>query len=238
MSHESMKKKLEDDIIDINRYIILNAFNLTDLGLYRGKMGIVLYFCIYSRCRNEKIYEDYAGELLKNIFDEINIHLPFFFDDGLCGIGWTIEYLAQNNYLIIDTNEILFDLDRFVMQVNPMRVVNSGLDKGLAGLVKYILVRLSSHARSTSIPFDKEYLSRLYEFIMQKKEKLCRTHRIFNDFITYFQEPYHKRAELDSLFFVTSPDITKINKENIRNHPLGIKDGLSGTCLKKMILNE
>lgn len=238
MPHGSMKKNVESCITDINRHIILNAFNLADLGLYRGKMGIILYFYIYSRSQNEKIYENYAGELLENIFDEINIHLPFFFDDGLCGIGWGIEYLAQNGYITIDTNEILSDLDKFIMQVNPTRIVNNGFDKGLAGLVNYVSTRLTSHAKSASIPFDKEYLSRLYEFITQKHKQLCKTHRIFNEFITYFEEPYYKRAELDSLFFVTSPDITEINEENILNYPLGIKDGLSGTCLKKLILNE
>ncbi len=238
MSHEPMKKPLKSCIIDINRHIILNAFNLSDLGLYRGKMGIVLYFYIYSRYMNEKIYEDYAGELLDNIFDEINIHLPFFFDDGLCGIGWGIEHLAQNNYLRIDTNEILSDLDKFIMQVNPTRIVYKSLDKGLAGLVKYILARLTSHARSASFPFDGEYLSRLYEFIMQKHQELINLHPVFNDFITYFQEPYYKRTEFDPSFFVTSPDITKINKESIRSHPLGIRDGLSGSCLKQLRLNE
>lgn len=233
-------KNIRNDFSNIiNNHIILNAFNLNDLGLYRGKMGLVLYFYIYSDFRKEKIYQEFAFELLENILIEINTHIPFFFDDGLCGIGWGIEYLFQNNYISGDTNNILCDLDSYIMQIDPARIIDESMDKGLLGLINYILVRLTSIARNTDTPFDPKYLKNLYELIVEKRHRYSlELHSIFNHFINYYRQPYLKKICFNYSVLDHSLEIMQIKEEDIRNHPLGLKSGLAGTCLKQILLNE
>ena len=73
-------------------YLTINSSFLRDLGLFHGRMGIVLFFAHYARISNSKHYEDFAGHLLDEIYEEINLDLPVNLENGLCGIGWGIEY--------------------------------------------------------------------------------------------------------------------------------------------------
>lgn len=231
-----MNISLMEKIVPINQHIILNAFNLNDPGLYRGKMGIILYFYIFSRYYNEQIYEDFASELLLDLFGEINTQIPFFFDDGLCGIGWGIEFLVQHNYISGETNEILSDADQFIMQIDPARLVDDKMDKGLLGLVHYVTIRLTSIARNHTIPFDPGYLKSLYNIIVEKEQISPRKlHPIFKEYTDYYQQPYSKKIEFDLSLLDHSPEISTINELNISTYPLGISNGLSGVCLKKII---
>lgn len=47
----------------VNHLIINNSFS-DNLGLFQGKMGIVIFF-YYSRYANNLLYEEFAGELLE-----------------------------------------------------------------------------------------------------------------------------------------------------------------------------
>jgi len=226
------------NIVVINHHIILNAFNLNDLGLFRGKMGIVLYFYIYSRYNHEGIYADFASKLLSDLFCDINTQIPFFFDDGLCGIGWGIEYLVQNSYVGGDTNEILSDLDQFIMQIDPIRIANN-TDENLFGLVYYIVTRLTSISRNKTTPFESGYLESLYDIIISRNKKTSlKTHSIFKDFIKYYQQPFIRKTVFDFSLLEYAPEIANINESNILTYPLGIMNGLTGACLKNIYKNE
>lgn len=225
---------LKEKIVAINQHLILNAFNLNDPGLFRGKMGIILYFYIFSRYSHEKIYEDFASELLLDLFEEINIHIPFFFDDGLCGIGWGIEFLAQNEYIQVDTNEILSDVDQLVMQIDPARLIDDSMEKGLLGLVNYVTARLTSIARNNTIPFDSLYLKNLYDIVIDKNQ-ISTLYPVLKKYINYFRIPYFNKVDFESLPINFAPEIADINKSNISTYPLGIEKGLSGACLKEIL---
>jgi hypothetical protein len=229
MPDGEMSNAIKEKVLDINRHIILNAFNLSDLGLFGGKMGIILYFYIFARRQKEKIYEEFASELFDNLIDELHIHIPFFFDDGLCGIGWGIEYLAQHNYIMADTNDLLTDVDSAVMQLDPARIRDTEPEKGLSGVVHYVTTRLTSTSRNSHTPFDPKYLSGLYETCFAESQPA------FKEYIGWYQQPYSQKTELNSSFFVHAPEIAAITDENIRRYPLGLAAGLSGACLKQIL---
>ncbi|MDR0575421.1 MAG: hypothetical protein LBG96_15625 [Tannerella sp.] len=72
----------------IANHLIINASFLSDLGLYHGKMGMVLFFYELGRYTGKNIYDKSAGELFDEIYNEIHNGTPLNFQDGLCGIGW------------------------------------------------------------------------------------------------------------------------------------------------------
>ena len=99
----------EKDILlrRIANHLILHSIDIEDIGLFHGKMGVVLFFAHYARYTDQAIYDDFAGELLEEISENIPETLPINLETGLCGIGWGIEYLIQNGFMEGDSNEIL-----------------------------------------------------------------------------------------------------------------------------------
>ena len=67
----------------IANHLIMHTSYFSNLGLYHGKMGIVLFFAHYARFTNCSIYDDFAGELIDDIFEDIDDELPINFESGL-----------------------------------------------------------------------------------------------------------------------------------------------------------
>lgn len=157
-----MKTQEEKHILleRIANHLVINSSFLDNLGLFHGKMGIAIFFYHYSRYTNNPIYEDFAGELLDEIYEDIHRGISFDFENGLCGIGWGIEYLLQNKYIEGDSDEILEDIDRKIMEYDPRRITDTTFRSGFAGLSCYIRTRLNSLCRNpNTLPFDALYLS-------------------------------------------------------------------------------
>jgi len=94
---------------------MLKSFNIANLGLFHGKIGIALFFYHYCQHTGNVVYSDYADDLLDNILDNIHTYLPSTFESGLTGIAWGIEYLIQNNFVLGNSNEICEDIDAHIM---------------------------------------------------------------------------------------------------------------------------
>jgi hypothetical protein len=144
----------------IARHLMLHASFIPDTGLYHGKMGIVLFFAHCGRYSGNSLYGDFAGELLEDIYEDIRAGTPADFENGLCGIGWGIEYLLQNGFMEGDSDEVLSEIDGKIMERDIRRFADQSFRTGLAGISCYIQKRLSSPCRSSrEKPFDGMYLA-------------------------------------------------------------------------------
>lgn len=103
----------------IANILLLNASFIEDTGLLKGKMGIALFFYHYSRYTKKKIYEDYAGDLIDEISQAINISSPANFDHGLAGFSWGIVYLVNHKFIDIDPETFFLEIDDRIMKLNP-----------------------------------------------------------------------------------------------------------------------
>ncbi len=144
-------------------YLTINSSFTGDLGLFHGRMGIILFFAHYARATQSKHYEDFAGYLLDELYEEIHNDLPVNLENGLCGIGWGIEYLVQQGFMEGDTDEILADIDRKVMELDPLRMTNLSFRRGLAGIAFYVIARLNANRATSALPFDDAYLTSLQQ---------------------------------------------------------------------------
>lgn len=154
----------------IANHLILNASFLNNLGLYHGKMGIVLFFAHYARYTKNLIYDEFAGELLDEIYEEINDNVSLDFENGLTGIGWGIEYLLQNGFMEGDSDEILCQIDEKVMERDMRRIKDESKKNGLTGISYYISARLNhSSSCRAQMPFDKLYLSEWRSLVKGKE---------------------------------------------------------------------
>lgn len=146
-------------------YLTINSSFLGDLGLFHGRMGIVLFFAYYARVTQNKQYEDFAEILLDEIYEEIHWDLPINLENGLCGIGWGIEYLVQNGFMKGNTDEILADIDRKVLEIDPLRISDLSFRRGLAGIIFYVIARLNANRETNKLPFDNAYLESLQKVL-------------------------------------------------------------------------
>jgi len=138
-------EKIENRLQRIANVLLLNASFIDNPGLLNGKMGIAIFFYHYSRYTKNKIYEDYAGELVDEVYEELNTSTPINFENGLTGIGWGIEYLVKNKFVQADTDEALAEIDNTVYKhrLNNPILISSGDD--LFGYGFYHVARILGH---------------------------------------------------------------------------------------------
>ena len=152
---------VNDRLRRIANVLLLNASFIDNLGLLNGKMGIAIFFYHYARYTQNKIFEDYAGELIDEIYEEINTNTPVNFENGLTGIGWGIEYLVKNKFVQADTDEALKEIDTTIYRNSLYRpfLLESGND--IFGYGLYFLERLTQHGNddnNLNTLFKKQHL--------------------------------------------------------------------------------
>ncbi len=138
----SLNKMTGDRLQRIANVLLLNASFLDNPGLLNGKMGIAIFFYHYSRFTKNKIYENFAGELVDEIYEEINTSTPVNFENGLTGIGWGIEYLVKNGFVQADTDKALSEIDNYVSRSMMSHVITTENCNDLAGYGFYYPSRL------------------------------------------------------------------------------------------------
>ena len=141
-------------------HLILHANDVPNaIGLLDGKIGIALVLAHYARCSRKKKIEHAADFLVENVMNQLTTTVSIDFANGLSGIGWGIEYLIQNNYMKGCGADILQDLDERIMQVDVTRIKDWSLEKGLLGILHYVLYHLQGANKSELRVFDKPYLA-------------------------------------------------------------------------------
>lgn len=85
-----MKRTVEHRLKQVAEALILASFT-NKLGLLDGKTGIAIFFYHYARYLKNDDYEEYAGILIDEIYQDITKLPPFAFSNGLTGIGWDIK---------------------------------------------------------------------------------------------------------------------------------------------------
>lgn len=216
-------------------YLVINSSFVSNIGLFHGKMGLVLFFSFYARYLNDDQYNRFAYDLLDEIYEDIHENVLLNFENGLCGIGWAIEYLVQNGYMEGDTDEILEDIDKRIMEYDVCRISDLSFRSGLAGIVYYVCARLSTFRKNNTLPFDSAFLENLKRVLLNTQFSEvdevppCLTKTYLNALKGIRPE----KLELPVLLQLSDSQIP----DNLRLVPLGLKDGLSGILLQ-LIINQ
>ena len=128
----------------IARNLVLHGSSYENPGLWYGKTGMAVFLFHYGRYSGNKQFDDYAIEMISSIQEGLHWGSEVNYKNGLAGIGAGIEYLSQNGFLDIDTNEILEDFDpRIRDEILYRKHDNKSLGMGLCGLGQYLLYRIN-----------------------------------------------------------------------------------------------
>lgn len=218
----------------IARHLIVNSSYTDKLGLYDGKMGIVIFFAHFAQYIQKKIYNDYAGKLLDEVYAEIHTETPINFRNGLCGIGWGMEYLLQNNFLEGNSNDVLAGIDEKIMERDPLRICDNSFETGAAGILFYIVTRLlSTRKEKNDIPFIPSYLDSWNKVALAESQKQTDLGHFSNLFLQWKNNEEVKftvnKLIPNMLLSSTTRD------EEYMYLPFGLKNGCAGIGLKNIL---
>lgn len=220
----------------IANHLILHVNLLDNLGLYYGKMGIVIFLYHYAKFTDNKIIADFADELLEDILNKINHELTFDFVNGYCGIGWSIEYLLHNNFVQGNSNEILIEIDNKIMEWDVRRIIKSHEFCSVEGLLHYVVFRLY-RCEKDNTPFDSRYIEDMY--VLSSEIQKIKLRNSISEMASIFLS--WKNGEK----IIYCPDKTIRNilihnnqqQKELANIDLGLKQGCAGIALN-IIFNE
>ena len=100
------------------RHLILSYHFAPNAGLLNGKMGGVAFFGQYAKHTGKAYFREYEN-------------IPINFVDGLCGIGWGVEHLIQNALLEGDSDDVLEDIDKKIIERDPLYIEELSLHNGI-----------------------------------------------------------------------------------------------------------
>lgn len=234
---------VNDKLDYLNRlmeYLIINNVNVIDNGLYHGKMGMVICLCEYARYINDDAFRDLAEDLLDEILSEIDVSVPVNYENGLCGIGWGIEYLIRHNYMSGNSDEVLGEFDIQVMQIDTDRVVDFSIETGLGGIALYIIARMTAMDRTADniVPFDLAYLDnwrRLLTNCLYEGKCTPNVLEVFAKLLSLLHNLSNiSKESLNLPSFICSVDSEKFRYTPLSFIPKGLCGGIAGMALQLM----
>lgn len=110
-------------------------------GLYRGKIGVAVFLCHYSRYSQQEKYNDFAFDLIEEAQRQMKGKSPVNYPYGLSGMGTGIAYMVQNKYFNADPDEILEDFDN-ILSKHMSTAVDLSSFKQTIGIGRYFCTRI------------------------------------------------------------------------------------------------
>lgn len=157
--------------------------NTIGMNGYMGK--IISLFSLYQKTQETK-WKSQAESLLNTVLEKCNRNSPLSYGEGLCGVGYGLEYLLQNHIVEGEADEVLSDIDTLVLnEINRRTLQGLNIDDGILGLAYYLYCRLHYRTESEEkVALTlKEYVIYLIDWI---EEAIWDNSRKSNFYETYF----------------------------------------------------
>lgn len=215
----------------IPHHLLLYSSSTANLGLFNGKMGISLFFFHYSRFTGKKYLDDFAGSLLDEIYDEIDLNCPWNMEDGLAGIAWGMEYLIRHRFVSGDTDEMLEKPDHRIVGQDVRRITDTSVEKGLKGLAYYVIARYASKSAISPV-IGLPYVSELCTSLRRNAGEDTEAHTLMRQ-LKHVLNGEALTIDPDTLLHDILPmDTNPENKLLGNDLPLGIRNGYAGIGLQ------
>ena len=103
---------MKEEMDKIADYLLLRSGYLQELGLFHGKMGVVVALYLYADAYGDEVMREYAWELFQQVYDGVHTDMPVGLERGLAGIGYGTTLLCKRGLVECSLNDILEDIDR------------------------------------------------------------------------------------------------------------------------------
>jgi len=129
----------------ITEALLRNIDSIEGLGLLGGKTGISLFFLNYYKLSGKRKLLDSALAIIESVSSNFGVLKDNTdFSNGLSGIAWYIESLAQNGYIENNTDEVLEEICLVLNELNFSTLSKMGISESLIGYGLYFQARMSN----------------------------------------------------------------------------------------------
>lgn len=221
--------------------LLLKSSLLHDMGLFRGKTGLAIFFVHYYQLTNEVLYEDVAEELITEIEEGLYNNLPIAFESGFSGIGWGLDYLVRKGFVEGASKEVCEEIDCKIMQMDPRRITDYSFNKGIGGILLYVLDHCKLVLEQCNeIPFDDCYMDDLFSACMYLRSLNDISEETLYLANTYIAFHLNKESVPDELWNICkiAQGIANVNERQFSNYPLGLHNGLAGILFEKCCIKD
>ncbi|SHJ46989.1 lanthionine synthetase C family protein [Aquimarina spongiae] len=140
----STKKELEKKLDEI--YNILQNYQTENqnIGVLAGVSGVSLFQFYYARYKDSEEAADKGAEIISQAVESISNGYTFpTFCSGIAGAAWVLDFLSEEEFVDIDNDELLADLDPFLLEAMNGDIERSYFDflHGATGYGFYFLKR-------------------------------------------------------------------------------------------------
>lgn len=180
-----LKQKVKEKLDQI-AFFIKNDNSLSP-NLMDGKTGEVIFWAYYGEVFKGNSQNIKVDKLLSEVFDIVNSGFKYpTFAGGLAGIGWAVEHLVQNGFLISNTDKVIGILDDYLYPYMVSFIDNGNYDylHGALGIGLYYLSRVE---RPKSQKYLKELVYKLENHSTRMKQGIAWESKLMpdNDVIGY-----------------------------------------------------
>ncbi len=114
---------MDQSMQKIANTVVANLANTSEVGLFKGKMGLTLFMYEYAKKKSiNNAYEATADMLIDDIYKQIKPNIATNLIDGSAGIGFGLSYLLKNGLIDGEPNNVLEDIDKRLLE-NPKNVL-------------------------------------------------------------------------------------------------------------------
>ncbi|KOH43331.1 glycoside hydrolase family protein [Sunxiuqinia dokdonensis] len=92
--------------------LMINIQDISQVGLFEGRIGIIVFFYHYGRFIKQPIYTKVADEMLDDVFTEIQDNKLPILSHELFEVGIGTNHLIKANFVEGDPDDILYDIDQ------------------------------------------------------------------------------------------------------------------------------
>ncbi|MEZ5196408.1 MAG: lanthionine synthetase C family protein [Bacteroidales bacterium] len=136
-----IKEIIEEKIDQIAEAIVsIESDNYITNNFIGDKLGAALFLVYYSKYKQKQKYYNIGFEFISEIFDVYSS--DFSNPLGLSKFGWFVEHLSKNDFISIDTNYALSDIDEFLFSI-MIKTAQDGNYDFLHGAISYGLYFLN-----------------------------------------------------------------------------------------------
>lgn len=175
VTEQSSVVSIKDKIEGIYHFLLNKSESLPGYGLLSGTAGEALFLFYYYRYSKNEDSFNKAIEILENAIEQASENSNYAsFCNGLAGLGWLIEFLNKNNFIEVDSNEILMEADSKINVFFNNRLLENDYDflHGGIGCALYFLDR-SPFNRA----FCDEHVQKIHEISIEQNDTMYWIHR-------------------------------------------------------------
>lgn len=166
MIETELRTRLESKLLEINKVLDERPAPQPHIGILAGLSGLAVFKFYYARYTGNRALEDDGEELLNEAFEMINNEYAVpTFCSGIAGAGWALEHLSDEDFIEIDTDELLSALDVYLYQMMYLEAEEFYYDflHGALGIAFFFLKRYENTSSETLRETYHDYLNQVLD---------------------------------------------------------------------------